>query len=310
MQAAKPKESMAQQSEITPASNVGLVQQKGSPRGSTTYVTPAANPNIAAVAVCHGPTIDQVDDKPVGAAIFTTDPQHNANVIAGCGFGNQQGSVFLAGPFAASWIAMHVSAWDDHWIDAQMDPNFSGELDHLGNVTLVVVTANGQRTQATGFTFYAARAEQQLTTFPRSQVDLKKILDATNQDTVTINYTSPASLVPGAAVDIFRQDAGRFGLGWDSYSFNQLAPGFGVDKFQFWHFDMTEAECDADFYVDGFWQAYWDDKANAVVVDTQEQHCHIAPTVNTPSYDYSWSHYALAVWVVGPRGANPWAVQQ
>lgn len=310
MQAPKSRESMAQQSEITPASNVGLAQQRGLPRGSPTNVSPVINPNVSAVGVCHGPTISTVDDRPIGAAIFSTDPDHNDNVVAGCGFGSQKGRVYLSGPFATPAVLMNVSYWADTWIDVQMDPNFSGELDHFGNVTLVVVAANGQQTQAKGFNFYAIRAETQLTTFPRSQANLKIILDAANQNTVNINFTSPASSVPGAVVDVVRSDAGRFGLGFDSFSFNQLSPGFYPDKAMFWHFDMTQADCDADFYVDGFWGPYWDDKANALTVYTQEQHCHVAPTVNTSSYDYSLSHYALAVWVVGPRGVNPWAVQQ
>lgn len=310
MQGAKssPSPSMAQRSEITPASNVGLAQ-RGSPRGSTTNVSPVINPNISAVAVCHGPTISTVDDRPIGAAIFTTDPDHNANVIAGCGLGNQTGTVYLTGPFATPKVPMQVELWTDAGISMQMDPNFSGELDHFGNVTLVVVTANGQQTQATGFTFYAARAEVQMTLFPRSQANLQNILDAANQNTVKIDFASPASSVSGAAVDVVRSDAGRFGLGSDFYSFNQLSPGFWADKAQFWHFDMAQGDC-PDFYVDGFWGASWDDKANALSVYTQEEHCHWAPTVNTPSYDYSWSHYALAVWVIGPKGANPWAVQQ
>ncbi|HEY6253917.1 MAG TPA: hypothetical protein VI685_28505 [Candidatus Angelobacter sp.] len=120
---------------------------------------------------------------------------------------------------------------------------------------------------------------------------------------------APVTPFVSVVTDVFRYDAGRFGLGSDLYSFNQLSPGFWVDKFQFWHFDMSQEDCD-DFYADGFWEAYWKDKDNAVQVYTQEQHCHMAPTVNTPSYDYSWSHYALAVWVVGPRGVNPLAVQQ
>ncbi len=309
MQGAKSSPSMAQRSEITPASNVGLAQQRGSPRGPTTYVSPVVNPNVSAVAVCHGPTISTVDGYTTGA-VFTTDPDHNDNVIAGCGFGSQKGRVYLSGPFAAPAVPMNVFYWADTWIDVQMDPNFSGELDHFGNVTLVVVPVNGQHTQAQGFSFYAARAEVQLTIFPRSQVHLQNILDAASQNTVEIAYTSPASSVPGAAVDVIRSDAGRFGLANDFYSFNQLSLGFWVHQAQLWHFDMTQAVCNSDFYVDGIWSTSWEDKSNELRVSTEEQHCHWAPTVNTPSYDYSSSHYALAVWVVGPRGVNPWGVQQ
>lgn len=308
MQGARSSPSMAQRSEITPASNVGLVQQRGSPPGSKTYVSPVVNPNTAAVAVCHGPTISTVNGQ-VRGALFSTDPSYNDDLIEGCGFGNQKGSVYLSGPFATPMARLNVSYWADTWIDVQMDPYISGELDHGGNVTLVVALPNGQQTQAQGFSFYAVRATTLLAMIPRSQTNLGFIPDASGAYTLSLDFASPSS-IPATTLEINRWDAGRFGSANDSFSFNQLSPGFYVDRVEFSHFDMTQADCGSDFYIDGNWTASWDAAANALRVATQEQHCHWPPFGESSFYDYSWSHYAIAVWAVGPRGTNPWAVQK
>jgi hypothetical protein len=251
--------------------------------------------------------------------VFTTDPDHNDNLIVGCGFGNQKGSVYLSGPFATP-LRLNVSYWADTWIDVQMDPYFSGELDHFGNVTLVVAPPNATQVQATGFTFYAVRARVQLTRFPQSQTVLQSIADAAGQNTVNVDFYSPPSsasptvngglMAPGATLEVNRWDAGRFGGVIDAFYFTQLSPGFYLDTIDFGHFDMTPDQCQADYYTDGGWQAWFVEASNQLRVSAEEQHCHIAPTLNTPSYDFSFSIYAVSVWVVGPRGANPWAVQQ
>lgn len=198
-----------------------------------------------------------------------------------------------------------IYAWTDKGIDLIVDPNLSGELDHL-NVTLLIVAASGQQTQATGFTFYAARARTQLTMFPWKQANLGFIPDAAGVYTVGLKFFSPPSSAAGATMEVNRWDQGRFGSANDSFSLNQLTPGFYTDTVEFWHFDMTPADCASDFYIDGSWNAWWDNAANAINVATHEQHCHVPPFGESTFYDYSWSHYALAVWVVGPRGVNPW----
>lgn len=270
--------------------------------GPTTHVSPVVNSNAAAFAVCHGPTISAVNGR-ASDAWFTPDPQYNHYTIQGCGFGDLQGSLHLYGPFAVPTVNLTVEYWTDTSILVALDPNLSGEPDHLGNVTLVVAPANGPQVQAKGFNFYAARAEVQLATMPQSQANPQKIMDAAGANTVSISFFSPGSYAPGTTAEIYRSDGGRFGSATDSFSFSQLAPGFYPEKAQFWHFDLTPNDCTAGgaaFYVDGNWSAAWDNSGNGLRVTTQEQHCH------TTGMDYSMSDYALTVWVVGPRGVNPW----
>ncbi len=197
-----------------------------------------------------------------------------------------------------------------------MDPNLSAELDHFGNVTLVVAPALGPEVQARGFNFYAARAEVQLTTMPQGQANLQTILDAAGQNTVSVSFYAPSRFTnPGATAEVLRQDSGRFGSGTDSFNFNQLSPGFYVNQAMFWHSDLTQDECSAIFgvttqmtmYTDGNWNAAWDDAANTLRVTTQERHCH-STLAGLSSNDTSSSDYAIAVWVNGPRGVDPWGI--
>lgn len=301
------------QAKVTPVTTISTAHPAPTPHMSS--VSPLANPNVAAVAVCHGPTINAVDGQATGAW-FSPDSQYNPATIQGCGFGDQQGSVHLYGPFARPVVDMTVEFWSDTSIIAAIDPNLSGELDHLGNVTLVVAPATGPQVQAKGFNFYAARAEVQLTTMPQSQANLQTILDAAGQNTVSVNFYAPSRFTnPGATAEVVRQDSGRFGSGIDSFNFNQLSPGFYADQAMFWHNDLTQDECSALFgvttqmtlYTDGNWNVAWDDAANALRVTTQERHCH-STLAGLSSNDESTSDYAIAVWVNGPRGVDPWGV--
>jgi hypothetical protein len=149
---------------------------------------------------------------------------------------------------------------------------------------------------------------------PQSQANLQTILDAAGHNTVSVNFYAPSRFTnPGATAEILRQDAGRFGSGTDSFTFNQLSPGFYVNQAMFWHNDMTQDECSALFgattqmtmYTDGSWDAVWDDATNALRVTTQERHCH-SMFAGLSSSDSSSSDYAIAVWVNGPRGVDPW----
>lgn len=301
------------QSKVTPVTSISAAHPAPTPRLSP--VSPLANPNLAAVALCHGPTISTVNGQASGAS-FTPVADSNVSIIQGCGFGDQQGSVHLYGPFATPTVNLTVQFWSDTAIIAAMDPNLSGELDHFGNVTLVVAPANGPQVQAKGLNFHAAYAELQLTTMPQSQANLQTILDAAGQNTVSVNFYAPSVFTnPGATTEVLRQDSGRFGSGTDSFNFNQLSPGFYVDQAMFWHSDMTQDECSAIFgvttqvtmYTDGNWNATWNDAGNAIRVATQERHCH-ATLAGLSSNDWSSSDYAIAVWVNGPRGVDPWGI--
>jgi hypothetical protein len=308
---AKSNPGIAAQSKVAPVTTTSATHP--APTTHVSSVSPLANPSVTAVAVCHGPTISTVDGQATGAW-FSPDSQYNPATIQGCGFGDQQGSVHLYGPFATPVVNMTVEFWSDTAIIAAVDPNLSGEVDHLGNVTLVVAPASGPQVQAKGFNFYAARADVQLTTMPQSQANLQTILDAGGQNTVSVNFYAPSRFTnPGATAEVVRQDAGRFGSGTDSFTFSQLSPGFYVKQAMFWHNDLTQDECSALFgattqmtmYTDGSWNAVWDDATNAIRVTTQERHCH-STLAGLSFNDTSSSDYAIAVWVNGPRGVDPW----
>lgn len=295
------------QTKTAAVTTIRAAQPAPTPRMSS--VSPVANPSVAAVAVCHGPTISAVDSQASGAW-FSPDSQYNPAIIQGCGFGDRQGSAHLYGPFTTSVVNLTVEFWSDTSIITAVNPNLSGELDYFGNVTLVVVPANAPQVQAKGFNFYAARAELQLTSIPPAQANLQHIADSAGQNTVTTNFYSPASSFPGATAQVDREDTGRFGSAKDSFSFDQLSPGFYLDKAQFWHFDMTQADCASwsgtpTLYVDGSWNAAWDGPTT-LRVNTQEQHCH-TDSYGSP-FDTSTSDYAIAVWVNGPRGVDPWGI--
>lgn len=318
-QAAKASQSTGSQSRATPMGHAGVWPSEPS------HVSPVINPNISA-AVCHGPTIDAVNGRSKGAW-FTPDPQYNHYTIQGCGFGNQQGSAHLYGPFAAPNVGLTIEFWSDTSIIAVMDATISGEPDHIGNVALVVAPANGPQVQATGLNFYAVRQEVQLGAIPRSQVGLQPITDAkgaavpanlllpgssnSNGGLAGVMSSLMTSAPSGTIGKVIRSEWGRFGSAQDSFNFGQLAPGFYPDKAEFWHSDITNADCSAfgwqtELYVDGNWNVTWDDSANALRVTTQEQHCHQEMIGGFGTNDFSLSDYWLAVWVVGPRGVNPW----
>jgi hypothetical protein len=315
------------QSKITPATNIGAAQS-----GSTTKVspvTPMTNPNVAAVAVCNGPTIDTVNGQ-VKGAWFSPDPQYNHYTIQGCGFGDQQGGAHLYGPFATPTVSLAIEFWSDSSIIAAMDPNITSESDHLGNVTLVVAPVNAKQVQSTGLNFYAARQDVQLMIMPRSQISLQTITDAGRlavPTTLVSPTASPSnsnvlglggalgsalrSAPSGTIGRVVRSEWGRFGSAQDSFNFGQLTPGFYPDKYEFWHSDITQSDCSAfgsqtELYIDGNWSVTWDGSANALRVTTQEQHCHERGIGGFSENDFSLSDYWLAVWVVGPRGVNPW----
>src|SRR5260370_38769763 len=157
-------QSIASQSSVSPKSNAGIAQS-GSAIGKDSQVYGGA---AKAAFVCQRPTVDTVNGR-VKGAWFTPDPQYNHYTIQGCGFGDPQGKAYLLVPFAMPTVNLSVEYWSDTSIIAAMDPSLMGELDHLGNVTLVVAPANAKQVQTTGHNFYAARQEVQLTTFPQSQ---------------------------------------------------------------------------------------------------------------------------------------------
>lgn len=104
--------------------------------------------------------------------VFTPDAQYNHYVITGCGFGTQPGKVYLKGAFPAhggkiELLPYHalgtplIRGWGSHWtdgeIEAEVDPNVTGELDE-GNLALIIETPTGAKAaEGFGVAFYAMR---------------------------------------------------------------------------------------------------------------------------------------------------------
>lgn len=206
-------------------------------------------------------------------------------VIQGCGFGSMPGEVYLSGvqfdPAHAKLIVQHlgapnspdrvnftippnewkgsqqfVTSWSDRQIVAQIDANVSGLYD-TNNVALNVKTASGQRYQATGMNFLAAREDQVLkklvrTNYPTGAdscygltlseclvpgINLAIVNASPGPLTPQVESPTHYWLTPGESIAVVRgviylSATDDYSLtlpnGTDTYQFN-LAPGFQLD---------------------------------------------------------------------------------
>lgn len=287
-------------------------------------VDPCVNSNF-------GPIIKGLNSqgKP-GPAVFTQDPAYNPLWIVGCHFGNVSGSAYLktASGIKVTDLGIPIGGWSDTLIKVTVDPALVDVLDQ-DNLTLVIVPANGQPAQQSGFKFYAMRQEIHLSSIPQSQVSLANITDDGGQ-AVTPVYSSPyqglgySEAVQGLSesAQVTAPDKGmtagtdrntwyRFNAGTDVFNFNGLKPGFTVSRFQideqnipFCYEPGNLIIAGETMYNDGSWNAQYDPSQNQIRVGFAEKHCH-----QTNGNDSSNSTYGLDVWVIGPAlstGKSPW----
>jgi hypothetical protein len=264
-----------------------------------------------------GPGVLNINGKLHGV-IFTPDPNGNEYTIVGCRFGNSKGDLHLEGGFRAGTIPLLVESWSDTLIKARMNPGLSGELDR-NNVSLVIVPVGSPSlTRIPGFSFYAMRETVALKTFPKSGVALGSITDA-DGNPVPGNFTSPFSASVNNqptgtfTAGVYRTNLTRFSPGTDSWDLNGLAQGFVPVQFQigYWTWDGCNVgilPAEETIYNDGRWNAYWDPQnGNRIVVNFAELHCHRSASLMQIPDDYSDSEYALTIFVVGPKGVDPWS---
>ena len=319
----------------TPPSNPGTTPPAGTPRGAPTSVgskgaatgvmrmpastvvpssPPPPDPRGAAglgvaMAICQHPRIDTVNGQTKGA-VFTPDPQYNLYTIKGCLFGDTQGQAHLYGAFASGQVALQIEFWSDTQIVAKVDPQVTGELDQ-DNVSLVVVPSGAPQLQQSGFKFYAIRETTLLTKIPMSAVNFGQVTDSGGHP-VSFGaqgpglYDSPPARpgFAGMSAEVFRGTLYVFPPGQDLFDFSKMKPGFTTDNMQLKYSVLPNNGCDL-YMVGGSWNAEW--VGDNIRVSWQQQHCHEAPGgMGVGSFDTSLSHYALSVWVSGPRGVNPW----
>lgn len=269
---------------------------------------------------------------------FTPHPASNPYRIEGCGFGDKPGEVWLTGvhyqpgataagskwvapstPIHTDWVKLYI--YQNHWsnttIDVVVDPNASGFLD-TDNVTLLVITANGQQFQTAGFSFLPIYEEQRLTSIPPSVlsqgvITLAQVNDAEGHPITNYIYSpSDGSLVlPGHTLAVGREDnTSSFPGGTDSFDFT----GHFITHVPLFQAALPAQSCqakDEKFSTDGNWQFTWTASPIKFNISWQEQSCTVGSVRSRSGTSTgSISIYAVDIYVLVPRGTSPWNSQQ
>ncbi len=236
---------------------------------------PATNPLLHAPAptkICPAPQIHSVNGKNSGV-VFTQDPLYNDYVITGCGFGSQEGQVYLSGAITGGRINLLVkpNQWSDTQIEAIFQPGLTGVLD--GWPDLIVAPSGGPRAKFPNCRFYAQRQSVLLPTIPQQYVTLANVTvgDATHGfgtkycpgpdvshlfPCIAFNAGQPLDGITNGhdhrngsnemvsnAVD---RDGGQlqFNAGEDVYDLSGMAPGFEVDYPTVYWYAWTSDVCE------------------------------------------------------------------
>jgi hypothetical protein len=291
----------------------------GRPGDISPKITHVPYVNTIALTCANDPTFRILNvSGSASAATFTPIDQYNLYTITGCSFGNPGAAdkvyIYGAGTFHGNFA---INFWSDNSIVVALDESITGYPD-LSNISLVVQRNDGFQTQKQGFKFYAARQKVPLTTIPSSWV---KLVTYENESKfLTPQYSSPPPSLPGPGPTAGSSYVSRSYNGEkffpevepnesDYYDFSHLTPGWTTDSFQVstypqnCPFVVTYKE---DF---GAWNWDWDQKnPNNIRVWPSVTTCSgFLPPFPLPNYqNWSGSYYALRVWVIGPRGLDPW----
>jgi hypothetical protein len=207
--------------------------------------------------ICPAPQIHSVNGKTSGV-VFTQDPQYNDYIITGCGFGTQEGQVYLSGAVSSGRINMVVKTgtWSDTQIEVMVQPGLEGVLD--GWPDLVVAPIGNSSAKFPNGRFYAQRESVLLPNIPQQYATLANVVvgDSTHGfgtkycpgpdlshlfPCIAFNAGPPLDGIinghgefPGPneqvsnAVD---RDGGQlqFNSGTDVYDLSGMVPGFAID---------------------------------------------------------------------------------
>ncbi len=295
---------------------------------------------------CTQPVVSDVNGaNGITTIIFLEPGKHYA--IHGCGFGSTQGEAYLVGvkyqPIAGSgvqrgmprvlhpnWIRLIPAAgadphqsqiWTDTEIQMVVDPNASGFYDDYWDADVVVFPVGKPKIQSIdGFGFWAARAEQTLSSVPLpppSPLKLKQpnsvstaqspwFIPASVSDNlghfVAANLLSPSAgslILPGHTFAVVRDDnSGSFAAKQDVVLLHpyllQLTNGFQPSGVQLFTTGLSPTSCGSNFSSSGAWNTT-PSGLYKVFVSWQEQSCG----------SNGVSAYALDLKVTGPRGVSP-----
>lgn len=296
---------------------------------------------------CGTAGIHQVDGL-AGGAIFTASTEFqsyvkgyssNVDLIQGCGFGRNPGTVFLDPPYdPAPGIAVPISRarqtngmqrrlqlkipdgkWTDTSILVQVDPQTAGFLSSE-NVTLHVFTADGHEYQASGFKFYPVFEKQHLSHLPASPTlyaaqppsdgqnftSLQENKDS-NGNLVGPHYFSSAqgSVVFDAShtLAVVRVAQASFSKGTDWFDVSgPLRTDFTISDYQLSTINLGAEMCKRPmiYATDGAWNAML--IAGELQVRWKEEGCSNPPRVLGPV------HPGSATSPYGPSGGSFYAV--
>ncbi len=338
------------------------VQATGSPSGmlSPNMAQPARGPvnagsNPAKWGMaprpmpCRQPVVSDVNGADgINTIIFLEPGKHYA--IHGCGFGAMQGEAYLVGvtyrPAGApagqrsvvrfgthpDWIRLipapgadphQNTTWTDTEIQIVVDPNASGFYDNYWSAEVVVFPTGKPKIQSIdGFGFWAARAEQTLTSAPLPQpgpLNLKQPNSVSTAQTpwfmpaavsdstghfVGANLLSPSNgslVLPGHTFAVVRDDnsagfPGKQDVVLLNPSLLNLVNGFQPSGLQLFTAALSPNSCTSasNFSASGNWNTAYAGQYKAML-SWQEQSCG----------SNGVSAYAVDIKVTGPRGVSP-----
>jgi hypothetical protein len=226
-----------------------------------------------ATKICLTPQIHAVNGKTSGV-VFTQDPQYNDYIITGCGFGTQEGQVYLAGAIANGRInlAVKTGTWTDTQIEVMFLSGLTGVRD--GWPDLLVAPVSGSPAKFPNSRFYAQRQSVLLPYIPQQYAslanvpvgdgkpgsgtmycpgpDLMKLFPCVafnagvKLDGMTngVDHRNDTSSFPVSnAVD---REGGRqqFNPGEDTFDLSYMAPGFKIDDAQTFWYDWVYDVCE------------------------------------------------------------------
>ena len=224
---------------------------------------------------CPTPQIHAVNGKSSGV-VFTQDPAYNDYIITGCGFGAQQGQVYLSGAVNNGRIDLVVrpGRWSDTQIEATVQPGLTGVLDGWPDLMVAPLPAGSPMAKFPNSRFYAQRQSVLLPNIPKQYANLANVsVGDGSQGTGTIYCPGPdlMKLFPCIAFNAGYKIAGisngvdhrndaqsspvsnavdrngdrqQFDSGEDTYDLSYMAPGFQIDYASVFWYAWTSDVCE------------------------------------------------------------------
>jgi hypothetical protein len=311
------------------------VPRQGAPTLKTEQSSALADSLKVSSQMRGQPGARQLSDKQVAAIFgltvngkqrglrFTPGGQY---VLRGKDFGSEPGTLFLQDPALGAVRSLHVNAWTDDAIYADLPSDISGAAD-VAKVLLVIAPKGKAAIENREFGFLAARESVELASLPPgAQLRLARVGPDKVPDPMSAARLVDSNL---AAKTRVTQDGGRVGRslaeersicfepGTD-YLFvgdAKLAPGFEIDGLTFVHDERSgsgdygngfNGQDQGSRNASGRYAANWQD-ASAVKIDWAVYREHRSPNVlkGTKAHDTCESSYEIHLTASGPRGMKP-----